>query len=260
MIPQLPSFSPTAECPKCKTYDTVTVVVYRKVGRRQHLCRQCSAKFYTAMEDIESNEPAAEHIAAVQDAWRSLQHLPANRYPTIDRRGTWERIGHPVRICQEGDLAAVYRCRDCGKSSLLLRYSFLSRTRCECIIRHEAELRRRKAADRIATNKKAARSFPHSIAAMARANGISPNSARNRLCLGWDLERAVTQPIRKKDTTKPPKTSQRKTSIAEMARANGVPPRVAYLRLFSLKWDLQRAVSQPVRNKKKNRKRGSQCE
>jgi hypothetical protein len=254
MIPQLEAFSPTAECLRCKTFDTRTLYIYVEASQRRHRCNKCHFRFNTEMLDVEANEPTAEHIAAVRDASITLKHLPDNRYPTIDRRGTWERIGHPIRVSQIGELVAVYRCRKCGGSAILLRGQFYGAKQCECVIAASVEYYRRKRTERLQ------RQQP-SIADRARANGVPPNVAYVRLrVLGWALERAVTQPVPKKRTTKPPKTSQRKTTIAEMARANGVPPRVAYLRLHQLKWDLQRAVTQPVREKKKNRERGDQCE
>lgn len=204
MIPQLSSFSPTAECSKCRTFDTVTLVVYRKVGKRQHLCRKCNARFYTEMIDVDANEPTAEHIATIRAANVTLKHLPPNQYPAVDQNSMWERIGHPMRISQIGGMVAVYRCVKCNKSKILRRYQFRNLMSCECVIVAMRDFCQRKAADR-----------------------------------------------RKKKTV-----SNRPQSIADMARVNGVSPVVAYHRLFGLKWDLQRAVSQPVRKLRKNRKKG----
>ena len=54
--PKLPSenlvsFSPTARCPRCSSYNTIVRYAYADGGTRTHLCRSCQHGFKTKMVD-----------------------------------------------------------------------------------------------------------------------------------------------------------------------------------------------------------------
>jgi len=53
--------------------------------------------------------------------------------------------------------------------------------------------------------KKKAIKKPESIAALAKAKGMSPALVQNRVRRGWSLEDALITPVRKKKKTKPVK-------------------------------------------------------
>jgi hypothetical protein len=58
--------------------------------------------------------------------------------------------------------------------------------------------------------KKKAIKKPETIAAMAKAKGISPNVVYNRTNRGWSLEKALITPVRKKKKIKPVKVVNNK--------------------------------------------------
>jgi hypothetical protein len=75
------------------------------------------------------------------------------------------------------------------------------------------------------------------IASLARANGVPPDTARRRVREGWSIADAVTKP--------PMPQPGPGGGVAALARANGINPDTARQRIH-LGWTVERAVSTPV--------------
>ena len=93
------------------------------------------------------------------------------------------------------------------------------------------------------------REYP-SLVAACRALGVSYSTVMRRRELGWDLERALAAPARKRDAAQ--RSSKRTgvaqtqyTSVAKAAQASGVDPGVARERIRR-GWSPEEALSTPV--------------
>ena len=75
----------------------------------------------------------------------------------------------------------------------------------------------------------------------AEANGISESNLKNRInVMYWDKERAITQPIKKREGSKLSK------ELVLKAEANGISRDILYTRIEKLKWTEERAITTPV--------------
>lgn len=52
--PRPKRFSPTAQCPHCKSWKTRSIALYAAKGLRTHKCLKCEAQFRTAMAEVGS--------------------------------------------------------------------------------------------------------------------------------------------------------------------------------------------------------------
>lgn len=74
----------------------------------------------------------------------------------------------------------------------------------------------------------------------AKDNGISEANAKNRVYnLGWSVERAIKEPLRKRDKT---------DKWYKLAVSNGILPNT-YLARIKLGWDKELAATKPVMNR-----------
>lgn len=72
---------------------------------------------------------------------------------------------------------------------------------------------------------------------VARKNGISQNILTARLCAGWDIERAITEPICKSNKGK--KYKKEPNIIDRASKDNRIQARLIYARLAKgYKWDI----------------------
>jgi Zn ribbon nucleic-acid-binding protein len=56
--PRPKRFSPTAQCPHCKSWKTRSVALYAAKGLRTHKCIKCDSPFRTAMAEVASRAVA----------------------------------------------------------------------------------------------------------------------------------------------------------------------------------------------------------
>lgn len=74
----------------------------------------------------------------------------------------------------------------------------------------------------------------------AQENGINEETLKSRLRMGWDKERAVTEPTNKLLTKE----------HLEIAKKNGINPGTVQNRVYALQWDIEDAITKPVRKRK----------
>lgn len=78
--------------------------------------------------------------------------------------------------------------------------------------------------------------------AVARRNGIKPTAFHQRLCYGWSVERAATEPTRARGGLKYMLGDEPATSVAER---NGISASAFYVRL-KLGWSVERAATELI--------------
>ena len=76
---------------------------------------------------------------------------------------------------------------------------------------------------------------------IAIANGISANTLEARIrCYGWDKQRAITEPLRKKRHEDLPR------EVIERAAQNGINQSTLSSRVHLLGWDIEKACTKPL--------------
>ena len=76
---------------------------------------------------------------------------------------------------------------------------------------------------------------------IAQSNNIPISIVKNRINnLGWDIERAITEPVNKNGNFSKLYTTEQK----EIAESNGISPQLLYKRL-KLKWHMEDAINIP---------------
>lgn len=76
----------------------------------------------------------------------------------------------------------------------------------------------------------------------AASNGINASALKERIKMGWEKERALTQPIRKSDRSK----------WLKIALKNGIEMKTFDARVTQYGWSYERAATQKVRQRKVN--------
>lgn len=83
----------------------------------------------------------------------------------------------------------------------------------------------------------------------AKRNGVNYFNLYNRIVnLGWDIEKAIIEPI---------KTKEDRIFTDEQllrARENGISRQNLYNRIVVYGWDVERALTEPIRNVRKFRR------
>lgn len=95
-----------------------------------------------------------------------------------------------------------------------------------------------------------------SLSAAARAYGLTYKTVKGRLKRGMSLHDAVTTTQRLNRTLSCDHLGNRYESFADMARAYGIPDDILLQRIGNAGWDIERALTTPVR---KYRKRIKKC-
>lgn len=85
-----------------------------------------------------------------------------------------------------------------------------------------------------------------SIASMARAWGKPPNVVNMRLERGWSIDKALLTPIGGKERQED-HLGKKYSSVKEMAKAYGINERTLSARLYKYGWDVERALTTPIR-------------
>lgn len=79
---------------------------------------------------------------------------------------------------------------------------------------------------------------------IAEANGIPRKVVRQRFNMGWEIDKAISQPVRDKDKDIIPKEAY------DLGVKNDIPRDRVYLRHIKLKWTLEDACTIPIWGKK----------
>ncbi|HVX56450.1 MAG TPA: hypothetical protein VHA37_01850 [Candidatus Saccharimonadales bacterium] len=82
---------------------------------------------------------------------------------------------------------------------------------------------------------------PNSIWHRSKACGINPWTVYNRIKAGWEVEAALTTPVKK-----------RSINVAAEARKNGLDPGVVYKRIHQSKWPISMALTRPKQPRRKS--------
>ena len=74
---------------------------------------------------------------------------------------------------------------------------------------------------------------------LAKRNGISKENLEQRIrCYGWNKEKALNTPVRKRGVI--PK------KFKDMAKKNNIPIATFYNRVYGLKWSMEKASTEPI--------------
>jgi hypothetical protein len=181
-FPVIQKFEPTCQCEHCKSYRTIITYTSPQKRQRGHRCHECGRTFRSTMLDLPEREPSEE---AIRDA------IERAKSETNDRKGYWTRVGRFIRVkdgrARNENTVAVYRCDLCQKTSLLTRQQFSDRKLCDC-----------QSFDPDSPCDQFRKATGKSVSAAAKANGVPPSAALLRIRKGWDMKRAVTEPVRLK--------------------------------------------------------------
>lgn len=90
-----------------------------------------------------------------------------------------------------------------------------------------------------------------SLAGIARMEGVMLRTLQNRMNLGWDLERAISTPL-KRETARRYNWKGKRRTLKEIADTTGVSYAVLYNRIY-LGWTIEDAVKTPIAPSKKGR-------
>jgi lambda repressor-like predicted transcriptional regulator len=92
-----------------------------------------------------------------------------------------------------------------------------------------------------------------SITALSKAYGIPYAALQRRLRHGWDLEKALTKPVKKKPDKYVDHKGVRYSSMTDLAAAYGMSTPTLINRLKK-GWDLEKALTAPLKGRKGNNK------